>query len=155
MNVFEHRSYKTAFNDLFKQTKRKKVELAEYLNCNPAFISQALASDRANFTAEHVFKTGQFFELSAKEIDFILLLLQYKRAGSFDLREHLDQRITKLSSREDNLSARINEKKEVLTEEEQAIYYSHWGYMALHMACLLYTSPSPRDRTRSRMPSSA
>ena len=26
--------------------------------------------------------------------------------------------------------------------------YGHWG-------CLLYTSPSPRDRTRSRMPSSA
>ena len=25
----------------------------------------------------------------------------------------------------------------------------------LHHACLLYTSPSPRDRTRSRMPSSA
>ena len=24
-----------------------------------------------------------------------------------------------------------------------------------HWACLLYTSPSPRDRTRSRMPSSA
>ena len=27
--------------------------------------------------------------------------------------------------------------------------------MPRHMACLLYTSPSPRDRTRSRMPSSA
>ena len=26
---------------------------------------------------------------------------------------------------------------------------------ALYSACLLYTSPSPRDRTRSRMPSSA
>ena len=26
---------------------------------------------------------------------------------------------------------------------------------ALSYACLLYTSPSPRDRTRSRMPSSA
>ena len=25
----------------------------------------------------------------------------------------------------------------------------------LHRGCLLYTSPSPRDRTRSRMPSSA
>ena len=25
----------------------------------------------------------------------------------------------------------------------------------LDMTCLLYTSPSPRDRTRSRMPSSA
>ena len=27
--------------------------------------------------------------------------------------------------------------------------------MLAHKACLLYTSPSPRDRTRSRMPSSA
>ena len=26
---------------------------------------------------------------------------------------------------------------------------------AIDYACLLYTSPSPRDRTRSRMPSSA
>src|SRR5665811_1863229 len=29
--------------------------------------------------------------------------------------------------------------------------YHHW----IRAACLLYTSPSPRDRTRSRMPSSA
>ena len=28
-------------------------------------------------------------------------------------------------------------------------------YDELYEACLLYTSPSPRDRTRSRMPSSA
>ena len=28
-------------------------------------------------------------------------------------------------------------------------------FRTLHPLCLLYTSPSPRDRTRSRMPSSA
>ena len=28
-------------------------------------------------------------------------------------------------------------------------------YIIMNKACLLYTSPSPRDRTRSRMPSSA
>ena len=28
-------------------------------------------------------------------------------------------------------------------------------FATLHYCCLLYTSPSPRDRTRSRMPSSA
>ena len=32
--------------------------------------------------------------------------------------------------------------------------YGH-AYVPLDEACLLYTSPSPRDRTRSRMPSSA
>ena len=30
-----------------------------------------------------------------------------------------------------------------------------WSSANIHTACLLYTSPSPRDRTRSRMPSSA
>jgi len=30
-----------------------------------------------------------------------------------------------------------------------------FGYDAMWTSCLLYTSPSPRDRTRSRMPSSA
>ena len=29
------------------------------------------------------------------------------------------------------------------------------GPCSIHDICLLYTSPSPRDRTRSRMPSSA
>ena len=29
------------------------------------------------------------------------------------------------------------------------------GCSGYHYSCLLYTSPSPRDRTRSRMPSSA
>ena len=29
------------------------------------------------------------------------------------------------------------------------------GTVTRHYSCLLYTSPSPRDRTRSRMPSSA
>ena len=29
------------------------------------------------------------------------------------------------------------------------------GDLPLYIDCLLYTSPSPRDRTRSRMPSSA
>jgi len=35
---------------------------------------------------------------------------------------------------------------------------SHWRVdleWDQHVSCLLYTSPSPRDRTRSRMPSSA
>ena len=34
----------------------------------------------------------------------------------------------------------------------------NWGFASnpdLSDSCLLYTSPSPRDRTRSRMPSSA
>ena len=38
-------------------------------------------------------------------------------------------------------------------ENDKLITRTHGG--AIQYNCLLYTSPSPRDRTRSRMPSSA
>ena len=37
----------------------------------------------------------------------------------------------------------------------EAAVESTAGKLAVAQVCLLYTSPSPRDRTRSRMPSSA
>ena len=37
----------------------------------------------------------------------------------------------------------------------EGYYENGSGQRVLLMTCLLYTSPSPRDRTRSRMPSSA
>ena len=49
-------------------------------------------------------------------------------------------------------------------EEVEAIHLDIWSIAArslevytdpLHITCLLYTSPSPRDMRRSRMPSSA
>ena len=39
--------------------------------------------------------------------------------------------------------------------EEQQVYIDHKLEEQQTYICLLYTSPSPRDRTRSRMPSSA
>ena len=43
----------------------------------------------------------------------------------------------------------------VLTRHEQAAAFMAEMYGRVTGRCLLYTSPSPRDRTRSRMPSSA
>ena len=39
-------------------------------------------------------------------------------------------------------------RRDCIALEDKGIIERSWG-------CLLYTSPSPRDRTRSRMPSSA
>ena len=41
------------------------------------------------------------------------------------------------------------------TTDEVMKYYDEWGDKDKYNNCLLYTSPSPRDATLSRMPSSA
>ena len=46
------------------------------------------------------------------------------------------------------ISLKVSKKK---FEEEGPMLVTHWGLSG----CLLYTSPSPRDKRQSRMPSSA
>ena len=52
-------------------------------------------------------------------------------------------------------ATRFNEVENEELEGEMAEYRDALIEHAHQMICLLYTSPSPRDRTRSRMPSSA
>ena len=51
-----------------------------------------------------------------------------------------------------NADALLIETSQDILEVKLAVEASH---IAMEKTCLLYTSPSPRDRTRSRMPSSA
>ena len=44
----------------------------------------------------------------------------------------------------------VEERSEFISDSEKTI-----KYMNFHYGCLLYTSPSPRDLSTSRMPSSA
>ena len=52
-----------------------------------------------------------------------------------------------------------NEEQEFSLDQSSAAYANvlkkQNGDVSEDVSCLLYTSPSPRDRTRSRMPSSA
>ena len=45
--------------------------------------------------------------------------------------------------------------KKIITKEQQADFKNRVGKDRTALACLLYTSPSPRDGLLSRMPSSA
>ena len=47
------------------------------------------------------------------------------------------------------------EAKTDFLKESLKLFPDYSVFFECHDACLLYTSPSPRDRTRSRMPSSA
>ena len=63
---------------------------------------------------------------------------------------------------QNEIATRLSEKLKVISVEPETIIDlgSGTGFLSEKTAkifpdCLLYTSPSPRDRTRSRMPSSA
>ena len=49
----------------------------------------------------------------------------------------------------------VNDFRQKLIDSGEPESFVHWYESQGIYNCLLYTSPSPRDRTRSRMPSSA
>ena len=50
---------------------------------------------------------------------------------------------------------KILDKIKLASEEKLILLPESLSGINVDIPCLLYTSPSPRDRTRSRMPSSA
>ena len=62
--------------------------------------------------------------------------------------ENNNDELALLRAEIDRLKSQVGEQKQTKSAEAERI--------GVHSSdCLLYTSPSPRDRTRSRMPSSA
>ena len=56
-----------------------------------------------------------------------------------------------------NLKKWIDDNRHLLKPPvgNKNLYVESEDYIVMIVACLLYTSPSPRDRQKSRMPSSA
>jgi uncharacterized protein (TIGR02147 family) len=139
MNIFNFNSYREYLNSCFddKSLNKKKSELAHYLNCQPGFISQALSVGKTHFSVEHIYKVGTFFNLNEKEINFLILLLQYEKAGNNDLKKHFEKEIKKNQTDSKEIVSKIKKTDRNLSDQERAIYYSHWAYMAIHMAVSL------------------
>ena len=75
-------------------------------------------------------------------LDFPKLIVS---SGQIDIREDVNQRISNI----------INNLKIIDSEIDQAMDGWRLNRLPRIDRCLLYTSPSPRDRSLSRMPSSA
>ena len=84
------------------------------------------------------------------------LSLYYARATMIGVGESIKKRL-----QFDMLNNLVGTDTQIIDKKHSGKFISNITYDVTHIthllsnACLLYTSPSPRDRTRSRMPSSA
>ena len=92
----------------------------------------------------------------------ILLFLEGKTEGFNKIAETLQINTATLQTRLEDLIAKNFIEKHECEQDSRAYKYSQTkrgqqaaNKLADFKSCLLYTSPSPRDRQKSRMPSSA
>ena len=136
--------FKNYLRDKLKVVVEEFVELAKGA-VDPtiilAFLSQ-LASDRARL--EKVVTKIKKLDVVVRFLKPKLVALTKRKEEKIkEIKEKIQKKIVDLQKKlQERIQEYINKKK-----SSKAV--------ALYKDCLLYTSPSPRDRTRSRMPSSA
>lgn len=135
ISLFDYRDYKQYINQtiLAMPSKGRGVrrDLAAYLNCQTAYISQVLNKD-VQFSLEHAVKINQFFKHSKEQARYFLLLVQWQRAGSKELRDFIHNEISEIIEKRIELKERLN-IKDSLDDNNQHIYYSAWYFAATHI----------------------
>lgn len=143
-NVFEYSSYKAYIQAWISARpnggRGVKSKIAEISRVHLAYVSQVLTGN-SHFSLEQAESLNSFFEHNEEETHFFLLLVELGRAGSVSLKKYFERQIQKILNERLLLRHRFTDKK-TLTSENQATYYSHWAYCAIHMAVL-----NPRFRT--------
>ena len=88
-----------------------------------------------------------------KLIDFskglVPVILQHAQTDSVLMLGYMNEEAYQKTLKEKKVTFFSRSKQRLWTKGETSGHFQHVE------SCLLYTSPSPRDRTRSRMPSSA
>jgi uncharacterized protein (TIGR02147 family) len=118
-----------------QQRPRSQKNMALALDCQMAFITHVLKGDK-DLSAEQALKTAKHLNFKASEIEYFVDLVAYNRAGTKDLREFFLKRIQGKKEQFASLQNRFEETAG-LSPSDQARYYSHWLYAAIHMAATI------------------
>jgi len=137
-SIFDFKDYKAFLNEwLLSQPNSGRGirgKLGEAVGCQLSFVSQVLQGE-AHFNLEHGERISQFLQHSEEETNFLLLLIQYARAGTENLRKHLKRQIEKVLEHRLTLKNRMSHEGEELSLEDRMRYYSSWHYGAIRVAC--------------------
>lgn len=132
---FDFKNYKIYLEYVEKSRKSYergfRSKLAESLGCQSGYISHVLNGD-AHFSLEQTMGVAKFLNLTSREKKYLLLLVEFARAGTSDLRTHFNEELKILLDQHHNIKERIGDSK-ILSETEQSIYYSSWHYLAVHV----------------------
>lgn len=135
--IFETKNYRdylrSYVHSLPQKGRGQMTKIAQALNINTSLLSQIMSGSR-EFSIEQALALSTFLEQTPLERDYFLLLVQKERAGTFDLRQHLQEKLDLLKTEAQNLSKRVTFQKH-LSSEDQTIFYSHWLYSAVHLYC--------------------
>ncbi len=153
-STFDYKKFLRAQVDAHGSEYGYKSKLAEAAGCQKSFFSQVLNS-HVHLTPEQALGLAKYWKLLPRERDYFLGLVNYGRAGTEELANHLKEKLVELKRETENLTKRYSSPNLSARTDFAAIYYSSWHYAAIH---ILVTIPQfqtpPKIAKRLHLPDS-
>jgi len=135
VKIYDFKDYREFLVDKIKaQPKGGRGELAKmarHIRIHTTSLSQILRGSR-DLSQEQAVQVSQYFGLNERESRYFLLLVQYRRAGSADLKSLLERQLDEMKSESAELVHRFRADKS-LSVEEKATFYSNWFYSGIRV----------------------
>ena len=134
-SIFEYNNYKSYVNERIEaeeQSRGLKLRIAEHIQCQQSYLSQVL-NGNPDFTLEQASRLNAFFHHTPLESRYFVLLVEFARAGTEDLKDIFRLQIKEIQKSRFDLKKRLAHTDEV-PESAQLKYYSAWFYSAIHVA---------------------
>ena len=137
--ILDYDHYKSYLNDALSVQRKKgrggRSRFAEALHCTPAYISRLLKLPDVQLNAEQGIQMARFFAFDEEETRYLLLLIQYERAGTEELQQFYQREIQSVQNNRKLIEERVRAKSDI-DNELKHIYYSSWLSAAVHI-CLM------------------
>jgi len=135
-SLFTYSDYRKYLNHLAEVRRlqgRTKAELSRVLGCQAAYFSQVLA-EKVDLTEEHLLRLGRHLEFNDLEMEYLLLLLRFSKAGNAELKQYLGRHREKLIESAKELLPRLDVQRGFDSDELKLYYSSSWVPSLLHVA---------------------
>lgn len=137
MSIFIYLDYRSYLKTTLKEKPKKGYgelsKWAQSCGIHPTLMSLILKGER-DLSLEQAFALGQHLKLTALELEFLVLLVQYTRAGTREFREHIHKKLEDLKVEATQIKKRFTYESE-LSEEAKLIFYSSYLYSAIRLYC--------------------
>lgn len=144
-NLYAYNNYLTFLKEEISQMqvqgKGILSKIAKNLAIHSSTLSQILRGDK-NFTPEQALKLAKILELDDEKTQYWMLLVDYSRANSHELKGYIKKQIDKIQA---SALKKLNLKQSPssgLDISALAQFYSSWMYSAVHILITLDTHPS-------------
>ncbi len=134
-SIYEFLDYKLFINHWISQQPKnghgEYRRISEHLQVSTTMVSQVFKGDK-HLSLEMGAELCDYLNLTEEESEYLLLSLEYKKAGSYKLQHRLKKQLTKSQTRAQKLENRI--KKDLdLSDENKAVFYSSWIYSGVRL----------------------